>query len=54
MTIVITHNMQQAARVADRSAFMLDGRLVEVGRTQEIFTSPKDPRTEGYVTGKFR
>ena len=53
MTIVITHNMQQAARVADRSAFMLDGRLVEVGPTQEIFTSPKDQRTEEYVTGKF-
>jgi phosphate transport system ATP-binding protein len=45
--------MQQAARVADRTAFMLDGRLVEVGPTQEIFTTPHDPRTEEYVTGKF-
>jgi phosphate transport system ATP-binding protein len=51
--VIVTHNMQQAARVADRTAFMLDGRLVEVGPTQEIFTSPKDQRTEEYVTGKF-
>jgi phosphate transport system ATP-binding protein len=45
--------MQQAARVADRTAFMLSGELVEVGPTQEIFTNPGDPRTEEYVTGKF-
>jgi phosphate transport system ATP-binding protein len=51
--VIVTHNLQQAARVADRTAFMLDGRLVEVGPTQEIFTTPKDPRTEEYVTGKF-
>ncbi|TMK27482.1 MAG: phosphate ABC transporter ATP-binding protein, partial [Actinobacteria bacterium] len=51
--VIVTHNMQQAARVADRTAFMLDGRLVEVGPTQGIFTTPKDPRTEEYVTGKF-
>jgi phosphate transport system ATP-binding protein len=51
--VIVTHNMQQAARVADRTAFMLDGRLVEVGQTQEIFTNPTDPRTEEYVTGKF-
>jgi phosphate transport system ATP-binding protein len=51
--VIVTHNLQQAARVADRTAFMLDGRLVEVGPTQEIFTSPKDARTEEYVTGKF-
>jgi phosphate transport system ATP-binding protein len=51
--VIVTHNMQQAARVADRTAFMLDGRLVEVGPTQEIFTKPGDPRTEDYVTGKF-
>jgi phosphate transport system ATP-binding protein len=50
---VVTHNMQQAARVADRTAFMLDGELIEVGPTQDIFTSPNDPRTEEYVTGKF-
>jgi phosphate transport system ATP-binding protein len=51
--VIVTHNMQQAARVADRTAFMLDGRLVEVGPTHEIFTTPNDPRTEEYVTGKF-
>jgi phosphate transport system ATP-binding protein len=51
--VIVTHNMQQAARVADRTAFMLGGKLVEVGPTQEIFTKPNDPRTEEYVTGKF-
>jgi phosphate transport system ATP-binding protein len=51
--VIVTHNMQQAARVADRTAFMLDGRLVEVGPTEEMFTTPSDPRTEEYVTGKF-
>jgi phosphate transport system ATP-binding protein len=51
--VIVTHNMQQAARVADRTAFMLDGRLVEVGPTQDMFTTPSDPRTEEYVTGKF-
>jgi phosphate transport system ATP-binding protein len=51
--VIVTHNMQQAARVADRTAFMLSGQLVEVGPTQEIFTNPNDSRTEEYVTGKF-
>ncbi len=51
--VIVTHNMQQAARVADRTAFMLSGELVEVGPTDEIFTNPGDPRTEEYVTGKF-
>jgi phosphate transport system ATP-binding protein len=51
--VIVTHNMQQAARVADRTAFMLGGQLVEVGPTQEIFTNPTDSRTEEYVTGKF-
>ncbi len=51
--VIVTHNMQQAARVADRTAFMLGGELVEVGPTDEIFTAPSDPRTEEYVTGKF-
>jgi phosphate transport system ATP-binding protein len=51
--VIVTHNMQQAARVADRTAFMLDGELIEVGPTQQIFTTPSDPRTEEYVTGKF-
>jgi phosphate transport system ATP-binding protein len=51
--VIVTHNMQQAARVADRTAFMLSGELVEVGQTKEIFTNPVDSRTEEYVTGKF-
>jgi phosphate transport system ATP-binding protein len=51
--VIVTHNMQQAARVADSTAFMLDGELVEFGPTQQIFTNPKDARTEQYVTGKF-
>jgi phosphate transport system ATP-binding protein len=51
--VIVTHNMQQAARVADRTAFMLAGELVEVGPTQEVFTNPRDTRTEEYVTGKF-
>ncbi len=51
--VIVTHNMQQAARVADSTAFMLDGELVEFGPTQQIFTNPKDDRTEQYVTGKF-
>jgi phosphate transport system ATP-binding protein len=51
--VIVTHNMQQAARVADRTAFMLTGELVEVADTSTIFTNPSDPRTEEYVTGKF-
>jgi phosphate transport system ATP-binding protein len=51
--VLVTHNMQQAARVADSTAFLLDGELVEVGATDEMFTQPKDSRTEDYVTGKF-
>ena len=51
--VIVTHNMQQAARVADRTAFMLGGELVEVGATGKIFTTPEDSRTEEYVTGKF-
>ena len=50
---IVTHNMQQAARVADETAFMLDGELVEMGPTEKIFTNPDDSRTEEYVTGKF-
>ena len=50
---IVTHNMQQAARVADQTAFMLDGELVEMGATEKIFTNPDDSRTEEYVTGKF-
>ena len=51
--MIVTHNMQQAARVADTTAFMLDGELVEHGATDVIFTKPEDARTEQYVTGKF-
>jgi phosphate transport system ATP-binding protein len=51
--VIVTHNMQQAARVADTTAFMLDGELVEVGATDKVFTNPDDERTEQYVTGKF-
>jgi phosphate transport system ATP-binding protein len=50
---VVTHNMQQAGRVADTTAFMLDGEMVEVGPTDKMFTNPDDDRTEQYVTGKF-
>ena len=54
MTVVIvTHNMQQAARVSDRTAFLLAGELVEFERTNELFTAPRDPRTEAYITGRF-
>jgi phosphate transport system ATP-binding protein len=51
--VIVTHNMQQAARVADRTAFMLTGELVEYAETDTIFTNPTDSRTEEYVTGKF-
>ena len=51
--VLVTHNMQQAARVADTTAFMLNGELVEHGPTDVIFTKPSDTRTEEYVTGKF-
>jgi phosphate transport system ATP-binding protein len=51
--VIVTHNMQQAARVADTTAFMLNGELVEVGPTDKLFTNPDDDRTEQYVTGKF-
>ena len=51
--IIVTHNMQQAARISDRTAFMLSGELIEVGATNAIFTAPRDPRTEAYITGRF-
>jgi phosphate transport system ATP-binding protein len=51
--VIVTHNMQQAARVADKTAFMLAGELVEMDSTEKIFTTPSDGRTEEYVTGKF-
>jgi len=51
--VIVTHNMQQAARVSDYTGFFLMGELVEFARTQEIFTAPKDNRTEAYITGRF-
>jgi phosphate transport system ATP-binding protein len=51
--LIVTHNMQQAARVSDRTGFMLLGELMEYGETQQVFTSPKNPRTEEYITGRF-
>jgi phosphate transport system ATP-binding protein len=51
--VIVTHNMQQAGRVADTTAFMLDGELIEHDDTEKIFTRPSDERTERYVTGKF-
>jgi phosphate transport system ATP-binding protein len=51
--IIVTHNMQQAARISDRTAFFLLGELVEFGETEQIFSEPKDKRTEDYITGRF-
>lgn len=51
--VIVTHNMQQAARVSDYTAFMYMGELIEFGRTEKIFTVPDDQRTEDYITGKF-
>jgi phosphate transport system ATP-binding protein len=50
---IVTHNMQQAARVSERTAFMLHGELVEVAPTRTLFTAPSDSRTEAYITGRF-
>ena len=51
--IIVTHNMQQAARVSEYAGFFLLGELIEFGKTQELFTAPKDKRTEDYITGRF-
>lgn len=51
--VIVTHNLQQAARVSDYCAFFLLGELIEFGATRQIFTTPKDERTQNYVTGKF-
>jgi phosphate transport system ATP-binding protein len=51
--IIVTHNMQQAARVSDRTVFMLSGEMVEAAPTRAVFTTPSDPRTEAYITGRF-
>ncbi|MHB8585952.1 MAG: phosphate ABC transporter ATP-binding protein PstB [Thermoplasmatota archaeon] len=51
--VIVTHNMQQAARISDKTAFMLLGELVEFGETHQIFENPKEKRTEDYITGRF-
>lgn len=51
--VIVTHNMQQAARVSDETAFFLSGEVVEFDETKTIFTSPRDKRTEDYITGRF-
>jgi phosphate transport system ATP-binding protein len=51
--VIVTHNMQQAARVSDSTAFMLNGDLIEFSPTGQMFTTPSDPRTEAYITGRF-
>ena len=51
--IIVTHNMQQAARISDYTAFFLLGELIEFGKTEELFAQPKDKRTEDYITGRF-
>lgn len=51
--IMVTHNMQQATRVSDKTAFLLNGEIIEYGKTSEIFSVPKDKRTEDYITGRF-
>jgi phosphate transport system ATP-binding protein len=51
--VIVTHNMQQAARASDNTAYFLDGDLIEYGRTESLFENPKDERTEAYITGRF-
>ncbi|MGI6714506.1 MAG: phosphate ABC transporter ATP-binding protein PstB [Bacilli bacterium] len=51
--IIVTHNMQQAARISDYTAFFLLGEVIEMNKTEELFTNPRDPRTEDYITGRF-
>ena len=51
--VMVTHNMQQAARISDNTAFFLLGELVEFGKTEQLFSTPSDKRTEDYITGRF-
>jgi len=51
--VIVTHNMEQAARVSDQTGFFLNGELVELSPTAQLFTRPRDPRTEAYITGRF-
>jgi phosphate transport system ATP-binding protein len=51
--VIVTHNMEQAARISDQTAFFLSGEMVELSMTSELFTRPRDPRTNAYITGRF-
>jgi phosphate transport system ATP-binding protein len=51
--IMVTHNMQQAARISDTTAFLIEGRIVECAPSRQLFTTPADARTEAYITGRF-
>ena len=51
--VIVTHNMQQAARISDKTAFFLNGEIIEYDVTNNVFSNPKDSRTEDYVTGRF-
>lgn len=51
--VMVTHNMQQAARISDKTAFFLLGEVIEYGETESLFSMPKDKRTEDYITGRF-
>jgi phosphate transport system ATP-binding protein len=51
--LIVTHNMQQAARISKRTAFMYLGELIEYGDTEQIFMNPRDKRTQDYITGRF-
>lgn len=51
--IIVTHNMRQASRISDKTAFFLNGEICEFGNTVDMFTNPKDKRTEDYVSGRF-
>ena len=51
--VIVTHNMQQATRIADETAFFLLGELIEYGDTEKVFSAPADKRTENYITGRF-
>ena len=51
--VMVTHNMQQAVRISDNTAFFLLGELVEFGQTEKLFSQPKEKRTEDYITGRF-
>ena len=51
--VMVTHNMQQATRISDKTVFFLLGEIIEAGKTDELFSMPKDKRTEDYITGRF-